>query len=50
MKIVNESALKQHMITDLENLLICMNEDVRLYCLEHDLDIYDFIENITENE
>ena len=48
MKILNKNTVRNYMLNDLERLLMCTNEDVRHYCDQEGLDIYDFIHKLDE--
>lgn len=49
MKLVNEEKIASMAIMDIEQMLICTNEDVLKFCDLKGWDIYDFIDEINDN-
>lgn len=43
-KILKENTVRQAILTELIDVVVCTNEDVRVYCENHNIDIYEFIE------
>lgn len=49
MIILNRNSIKDNMVEDLEQIIVCINNDVSLFCNTYNWDIYDFISELDEN-
>ena len=43
---INKEVIKDVLITDLERILVCSNDDVVKYCLLNNINLYEFIDNV----
>ena len=46
MLLIKEQEIAKFAIKDMTNLVTCINDDVRKFCFIHDMDIYEFIDEL----